>query len=936
MSRWHHKSTFDPMPGGHNSRVLPHGRTLLERNRHPVRGMGTTIRWMLAAALACGLMMRDADASTTTDSENTHEIEIPAQSLANALQALASQTGIEIVFFSDAVAGLRVGTVEGNYSTRQVLNLLLEDTSLDFDALEGGGIVIYQAPTAEPHADGTLTREVGEYLVDHPLSPLGDDHSGASTPGGKSSDGGGIFTEEIIVTGGLPDIASMDSPRSTTIIPGDLIGDMNARSITDIYTIVPGLNVRNMQEGEHRYNIRGITSQTGIDGYAPIRPTTSVYLDGMPVTSALGPHTQTAGPLFDIDHIKVLKGPQGTSLGESSLAGSVRYVYKQPDTDQFAAAVNASISDMSATNEASSHADAMINLPLAPGTALRLAGWQTEEAGFVDNFTPLMLNINDREGHGGRIALKHDTGRVAITGSMYYSNQETLGSSGTAGPYVSLSEHLPGKPTFSRDEMTIYSLDAEVNLGWAMFLSTTSFASRSFGANTETTRDARTRIDFVWGGTFVVEDLSRCHLFDPCPDFPGLFNIFDPDGSSTIGDGMNLRHLSEIADHSSERRVQEFHLVSPSDKALRWTLGLFWNDGEDINSDIADALYYHGREDTFGSLFDAISASPHNNHTDSIREHAAFGEIHYDITDHWGASMGLRYSNISQSFTVANRRTKDTPLTGKIVLSWRPYHDLLTYLSLATGHRPGNVNGHMEFVADLYAQQLEKAQTTGNTHAVEHLTHLHSQSLSHRFFDGDRVIHYEVGAKMMPLDGGMRFIIAAYFVEWENMIVLEQDPYLLDHIPPLSSFNINSGGAEIWGIELDVNAELSDHLSMRFTADTNGSKITEGPLWGNTATRTLNPTPKWTASLAMNYTRPLENGWTLRSHWNHAHVGEQGDIHRHHKTDGRIVLHSPGGQWRLALFANNLTDEKLISDVQSQTLWWYNPRQVGLEIGYGH
>lgn len=893
-----------------------------------------------AQAAAQGMDARDAGAQDSNASvnetvENTHIIRIPAQSLGNALLALGSQTGIEIIFFNDIVANLGVDEMEGRYSARQALELMLKDTGLDFHEMAGGGIAINHAHLIAPHAAQTRDE----------LAPESDDHTVQSGPphhGGGHSEWSSIshnerWIEEVIVTGGLHDVASMDSSRTIATVTSPLIKEMGALNVTDIYTVVPGFNVRAMQDGEYRYNIRGITSQTGTDGFAPISPAATVYLNGAPVTSTLGPQTQTAGLLFDIDRVEILKGPQGTLLGESSLAGTVRYTYKQPDPGSFTAAANASVANVSSTDDMAEHVDAMVNLPLAENAALRLAGWQVREAGFIDNLKPWEPDFNDGRMKGGRFALKHGTDRLAVIGSIYYSKQETLGGSATVGSsYMSLAERLAGKRPFSEDKTIIYSLDVEMNLRWATLQSMTSFTNRSFGANTETTKEARTLIDFTWGGTLRVGEPLRCQLFASCPTFPGIFNFVDPDNPITIGDGWNLQNFNEVADHSSKRWVQELHLVSHSNKPLRWTLGLFWKDGEDTNSDTADVLYFHGRKDTFGALFDAIKALPHNIHTDTVKEYATFGEAHYNITERWEATVGLRYSNIKQGFTVANRQTRDEPLTGKFALSWRPNNDLLTYFSMTTGHRPGNVNGHMEFAVDLYEQQIAQAKVLGNANAVKLLTDLRSQAQPHRFFGADKVTNYEVGTKAISFGDKVRLIAAAYFVEWKNMVVLEQNSFLRDHVEPISTFNINSGGAEIYGIELELNALITDRLRMRFTADTNDSKITKGPLLGDRIIRALNPTPQWAASLIVDYTQLLGSGGILHYHASHARVGKQGDMRPYHKTNVRIMLHGPGSRWHLALFANNLTNEKLISDVQAQTFWWYNPRQVGLELGYGN
>ena len=89
-----------------------------------------------------------------------------------------------------------------------------------------------------------------------------------------------------------------------------------------------------------------------------------------------------SGTLFDIERVEVVKAAQGTLFGEGSQGGTIRYLYKQPDTTGFDAAVNLSYSDMGASEDNSRRLDGMVNIPFGDGFGLRLTGWETETAGY--------------------------------------------------------------------------------------------------------------------------------------------------------------------------------------------------------------------------------------------------------------------------------------------------------------------------------------------------------------------------------------------------------------------------------------------------------------------------------------------------------------------------------------------------------------------------
>ena len=120
----------------------------------------------------------------------------------------------------------------------------------------------------------------------------------------------------------------MDTAQSISAITDDFVQDVGAQSMADVFMMVPGLNMTGSRDGDNRYSVRGLTSQTGSTGYYLVGASVGVYLDGTPVTAALGPDNQVGGNLFDLERVEVLKGPQGTLFGEGSQGGTIRYLYK--------------------------------------------------------------------------------------------------------------------------------------------------------------------------------------------------------------------------------------------------------------------------------------------------------------------------------------------------------------------------------------------------------------------------------------------------------------------------------------------------------------------------------------------------------------------------------------------------------------------------------
>ena len=759
------------------------------------------------------------------------------------------------------------------------------------------------------------------------------------------TDGDNEGIEEIIVTATYRDTNLMDTPQSITAITDSFVEDLGAQSMSDIYTMVAGLNFNGSRDGDNRYTVRGVTSQTGATGYFQTSATIGIYLDGTPMTSALGPDKQVSGNLFDIDRVEILKGPQGTLFGEGSQGGTIRYLYKQPDTSELDAAVNASFATMDESDDNSSRLDAMVNIPFADGqAALRLTGWQSESAGFIDNLAPFEEDYNTAKSTGGRAVLKWEVNdTLSLTGSIYHNKQESEGGTATQRAYENSSVRLPGLIPESADEIDLFSFIVDAEFNWGSFKSMTSYTDRSITATYEFSAETVYILDFFYGGSTDAGGHPDCGATPLCPGFPGFFNLGDP--SATIPDGQNLIGLDGFIDSYSKRWVQEFRFVSPDDQRLRWIVGAFWKDSEDHGQSQQQGLYFADRISSYGDRLDTLLQVPANTHTDTIEEFAVFGEVAYDLTEEIELTLGLRLSDLEQGFSNTATGTDDKPVSPKFVVSWRPFDEFMTYFRYSTGFRPGQVNNHMEFnfrqydllIAERAALGLDTSQLEADQIVAR----------SRRFFDGDEVHAYEVGAKTTFFDGRVRLMGAVYFLDWKDMIMVENDPQV-GASNPLSFYNTNSGGAEIKGVELEVSALVTDRLTVRIAGDFNDTEVTSSVLFatGNTGGQTkgneLIYAPNYSASLALDYEIPLGNGWALGLHADQAWVAEQFTntandltIDSYSKTNARITARSDDDKWRLALYATNLTNEEIVRNLEgSATYYWFQPRQIGFEVGY--
>ena len=113
--------------------------------------------------------------------------------------------------------------------------------------------------------------------------------------------------------------------------------DLDARdikSVGDIASITPGVDFRPV--GYRNWiAIRGISQNAG-GGVAGLGPdTTALYVDDAPIQARYGnAAVPNAVPfVFDVDHVEVLRGPQGTLFGASAEGGAIRVISHAPSLD---------------------------------------------------------------------------------------------------------------------------------------------------------------------------------------------------------------------------------------------------------------------------------------------------------------------------------------------------------------------------------------------------------------------------------------------------------------------------------------------------------------------------------------------------------------------------------------------------------------------------
>ena len=274
-------------------------------------------RGVALAIVVLGVPMLAAAAEVS----GARPIRLPAQPLDQALQQLADQSGIQIVYFSKLAEGHEAPALDGNFPPDAALALLLKGTELTFSHLN--------PMTVEVRAVSPLRRtsaQVGEPVPPAPApAPVAAPMREVAEPEHEHEHG---TVEEVIVTARRVRENQQDTPVAITAFSGDALERRQIFQTDQLTQVVPNLQFGSNaplagNNSSSQVFIRGI-GQT--DPTSTVDPGVGLYIDDVYIGSAVGSRMD----LRDISSVQVLRGPQGTLFGRNTIGGAILLSTTEP------------------------------------------------------------------------------------------------------------------------------------------------------------------------------------------------------------------------------------------------------------------------------------------------------------------------------------------------------------------------------------------------------------------------------------------------------------------------------------------------------------------------------------------------------------------------------------------------------------------------------
>ena len=245
---------------------------------------------------------------------------------------------------------------------------------------------------------------------------------------------------EVIVTAQKREERLQDVPIPMSVVDTTSLTVDNKVKITDFYSQVPGLSIAPSTMSSQTLSIRGIT--TGAVGSGPPNPSpiVGVTVDDVPY-GGMGGGDQLV-PDFDpgdLQRIEVLRGPQGTLYGASSMGGLVKFVTADPSFAGVSGRLEAGTNSVQNGSELGYTFRGSVNVPLSSDFAVRASAFTRQDPGYIDDPVLGLKGVNEDRASGGHLtALWQPTDTFSLKLSALY---QTITGNGT-------SDVTPNPPAF--------------------------------------------------------------------------------------------------------------------------------------------------------------------------------------------------------------------------------------------------------------------------------------------------------------------------------------------------------------------------------------------------------------------------------------------------------------------------------------------------------
>jgi iron complex outermembrane receptor protein len=691
-------------------------------------------------------------------------------------------------------------------------------------------------------------------------TPLKDRDDGASVP-------------SVTVSATRRNASLQSVPVAVSVLDGDALNNANRTSIDTIVQEVPSVTFR--QQGGNKDStifVRGIGTISTSPG---VEPTVSTVIDGV-VYARPG---QATLDLLDIEHIEILRGPQGTLFGKNASSGVLNVVGRK-STQQTTGFVDASWYE---GNE--KRVRAGVSGAIQPGVvSASVTGLYADYDGNVDNVHAGGGKLNGYDRKGVRT-------RIDITPTKDLD-------------IALIADYLrsTSSPTFTAYKSTA----AAFNAGIAPVVA--GVENRQVNADIpsdirDKNKGLSAQVDYRFNG-YTLTSITAVRDWDNT----------QYTSTSAIGNAAEVARITaafpatrDIGTVDFKQASQELRLASPKDQFAEYVVGAYYLHGKD--REVYQRIVNNGAAINAGRADYGVKSD----------SYSLFGESTLNFATNWRAIAGARWTRDDLSYDHARTSTQTVvfagvqPATqstgstdkdgysGRVGLQYDIARDVNTYATYSRGYKGPAYNVFFNMLSrDTLALKPETSDS------------------------------FELGLKASAFDRKLTANIAVFDTKYSNYQANFYDTVAGAVVTRL----INAGDVSTKGVELDLNARPTRELTLTQSLAYTDAKIDNfncppaAAASCNLNGKPLPFSPKWKSFTRANYALPLENGFIVDFSADYTYQAKtQYDLFQsadaiqgaYGVVNAGIALSSPVGGWRIALVGKNLANKSYATNLVTST-----------------
>lgn len=652
------------------------------------------------------------------------DTQISPQSLGSALEHFARHRNLQFIYATDEVDSLKTAGAHGNLTASEALTELLRGTGLTYQFLDDHTVTVQPEAAVTPTAPPPQTSESTQ------ATPSGADaskreslwtrlrlaQSDGASPTSAGTDEGKARLEEIVVSAQKRgDERLQEVPVPVSAISAAALISANQFRLEDYQARIPSLRVTPIAGFGQIVSIRGITT-----GGLGANPTVGIAVDDVPFGSSTGIGYGLVIPDIDpgdLRQVEVLRGPQGTLYGASSMGGLIKFVTVDPATDAVSGRIEVGTSHVRNADDLGYNLRAAVNLPLSDTIAVRASGFTRTDAGYIDNINTGVRGVNEQRVKGGRVSgLWRPSGQLSVKVSAMLQDFDADGGNDVDPLLGELKQSWLRGAGPNDGRIQSYNLAVNTRLGSVDVAALTGY----------NVRESETSLDV---------------------------SAFFGDLAEPI---YGVRGVKLISSSRTEKFTQELRLSGPLGERMDWLAGAFYTHERSpiVQTEFAvDPA--NGRE---------LAAAYHSTFPSTYEEFAGFADLTFHLSERFDVQVGGRGGSIRQTFqqTTLNplfnngapvvdvgplARATASPFTYLLTPRFRMSSELMLYARFASGYRPGGTNGALCVTFNFPCQ-----------------------------YDPDKTQNYELGIKGDLLEGALTLDASAYRIDWKNIQIFAVEP----------------------------------------------------------------------------------------------------------------------------------------------------------------